>query len=172
VGYKAEGSDVMKSHEAVVIPEGERVAGVYQEYGDLIAALRSQGKTLQQIGDQLGVTRERVRQVLSKHFPECSIPPSTEEAAKKLGMSYRHFRRTAERLGIRPIGRSRNRIRWSPDVLPAIWTAYKLRSCRICGRDLAPNRSVYCSEECVREAKRYGKRSLKQKETVGSPAGR
>ena len=41
MSYQAEDIDVMKSHEAVVIPEGERVAGIYQEYGDLIVALRS-----------------------------------------------------------------------------------------------------------------------------------
>jgi len=148
----------MKSHEAVVIPAGERAAGIYQEYGDLIVALRSQGKTLQHIGDQLGVTRGRVRQVLRQHFPECSTPPSTEDAARMLGMSYRHFRSTAERLGIQPIARTRHRIRWPPDVLPDVWTAYKLRSCRICGRHLPSTRPVYCSEECVREAERYRKR--------------
>ena len=148
----------MKSHEAVVIPEGERVAGVYQQYGNLIAALRSEGKTLQQIGDQLGVSRERVRQVLNEYFPECSTPPSTEEAARMLGMSCRRFRSTAERLGIQPIARSPGRIRWSHETLSAVRTAYKFRSCRICGRHVPANRRVYCSEECVREAERYRKR--------------
>ena len=146
--------------------------GIYQEYGDLIATLRSEGKTLQQIGDQLGVTRERVRQVLNKHFPECSSPPSTEDAAKMLGVSYRHFRNTAERLGIQPIARTRNRIRWSPDVLPAVWTAYKLRSCRICGRHLPSTRRFYCSEECVREAKRDRNRSREQKERRDEQPGK
>ena len=42
----------MKSNGVVVIPKGERVAGI-EVYGDLIAALRSEGKTLQQIGDPL-----------------------------------------------------------------------------------------------------------------------
>lgn len=168
---KAEDTDVIKSHGDVVIPKGERVVGI-EVYGDLIAALRSEGKTLQQIGNQFGVTRERVRQVLNKHSPNCWLPPSTEEAAKMLGMSYRRFRSTAERLDIQPVARTRQRIRWSPDVLPAVWAAYKLRSCRICGWHLPSTRSVYCSEECVREALRNRNRSLKQKETVGSPVGR
>ena len=141
--------------------------GIYEEYGDLIATLRSEGKTLQQIGDQLGVTRERVRQVLSKHFPDCLPPPCTEGAAKTLGMSHRHFRSLAERLGIQPIARTPMRIRWSPDVLPAILMAYKLRSCRICGRHLPSTRRLYCCEECFGKAKRYRNRSLQHKETSG-----
>ena len=161
----------MKSHGAVVIPEGQRVVGV-EVYGDLISALRSESKTLQQIGDRLGVTRERVRQVFNKHFPECSTPPSTEEAAKMLGMSYRRFHSTAERLSIQPVARTWQRMGLSPDVLPAVLEAYNLRSCRVCGWHLSSTCSVYCSEELVREALRNRKRSLKQEETVDSPVGR
>jgi hypothetical protein len=133
--------------------------GIYQEYGDLIVALRGEGRTLQQIGDQLGVTRERVRQVLSKHYPDFSAPPSTEEAAKMLGMSYRHFRSVANRVGIQPIARTRNRIRWSPDELAAVSSADTPPDCRICGFRLPPTRRVYCSEECANEARRHRKRS-------------
>jgi len=76
--------------------EGEQALGINERYGDLIVTLRSEGKTLQQIGDQLGVSRERVRQVLAKYWPGCRPPPSGEEAAKMLGMSYRQFRAAAK----------------------------------------------------------------------------
>ena len=143
--------------------------GIYEKYGDTIATLRSEGRTLQQIGDRLGVTRERVRQVLREHFPDCYPPPSTEEAAKTLGMSYRQFRNAAKRLGIQPVGRTRNRIWWSLDALPVVRAAQKPRSCRICGRPLPSPRHVYCSEQCLGQGRRYANRSLPQKETVGLP---
>ena len=143
--------------------------GIYEEHGDLIATLRSEGKTLQQIGDWLGVTRERVRQVLVEHFPDCSPPPSTEEAARTLGMSYRQFRSAAKRLGLQPVGRTRNRIWWSLDVLPIVQAAQKPQSCRICGRPLPSPRHVYCSKQCLGQGRRYANRSLPQKETVGLP---
>ncbi len=150
--------------ESAANGEGIDSVGIYQEYGDLIVALRSEGRTLQQIGDQLGVTRERVRQVLSKHYPDCSAPPSTEAAAKMVGMSYRRFRSIANRLGIQPIARTRTRIRWSPNVLPALLSADKPPSCRVCGRNVPPPRRVYCSEECVNEARSCRNRSPKEKE--------
>jgi hypothetical protein len=144
--------------------------GIYEEYGDLIATLRSEGRTLQQIGDRLGVTRERVRQVLREHFPNCSPPLSTEEAAKTLGMSYCQFRSAAKHLGIQPVSRTRNRIWWSLDVLPIVRAAQKPRSCRICGRPLPSPRHVYCSKQCLSQGRRYANRSLPQKETVGFSA--
>ena len=143
--------------------------GIFEEYGDLIATLRSEGRTLQQIGDRLGVTRERVRQVLREHFPDCSPPPSTEEAARTLGMSYREFRSAAKRLGLQPVGRTRNRIWWSLDVLPIIQMAQEPMHCRICGQPLLSPRRVYCSAECYSQWRRYANRSLPQKETMGLP---
>ena len=140
-------------------------------YGDLSAALRSEGKPLQQIGDQLVVTREQVRQVPNKHSPNCWLPSSPEQVATMLGKSYRRFRSTGERLIIQPAATTWQRIRWAPDVLTVVWEACKLRSCRICGWQLPSTRSVYCSEDCVREVLRNWKRSLKQKETIGSPVG-
>ena len=93
--------------------EGEQALGINEKYGDLIVTLRSDGKTLQQIGNQLGVSRERVRQVLAKYWPGCRPPPSGEEAAKMLGMSYRQFRAAAKAVGVQPINRS-------PGIEPAI----------------------------------------------------
>ena len=125
--------------------------GIYEEYGGLIATLRSGGSTLQQIGERLGVTRERVRQVLREHFPDCSPPLGTREAARTLGMSEHNFRSAAKRLGIQPVGRSPGKIWWSPDVLRIIETAQDLVRCPVCGRPVPSRRRVCCSQGCLDE---------------------
>jgi len=143
------------------------MAGIYEEYGDLIATLRREGRTLQQIGDRLGVTRERVRQVLREHFPDCQPPPSSQGAARTLGMSYHQFRSVAERLGIRPIGRSVGKIWRSPHVLGTIGMAQEGVRCRICGGSLPSTRRVYCSKSCYSAGKALNQRMRKQREAVG-----
>jgi len=140
---------------------------VYKEHGGLIVTLRSEGRTLQEIGDRLGVTRERVRQVLRGHFPDCLPPPCTAEAAKTMGMSYWRFLSAAKRLGIQPTRRSRGRVWWSPDVLRIIQTAQEPVCCRICGGFLPSGRRVYCSEGCYGEGRRLKRRRRKHGETVG-----
>ena len=144
--------------------------GIYEEHGNLIPTLRSEGRTLQEIGDRLGVTREWVRQVLREHFPDCTPPPSTEEAAKTLGMSYYRFRSAARRLGVQPMGRSRGRVWWSLDVLRVVQTAQEPVRCRICGGFLPSSRRACCSEGCFSEGRRRNQRMRKRGETVGLPA--
>jgi len=140
--------------------------GIYEEYGDLIATFRSGGRTLQQIGDRLGVTREWVRQVLREHFPDCYMPPSTGEAARTLGISCHQFHSAAKRLGIQPVGRSRGRVWWSPDVPGIIQTAQGPVCCRICGGFLPSSRRVYSSEGCLSEGRRLNKRMRKHGEMM------
>lgn len=41
---------------------------VYDTYDGLIAQWRGEGYTLQEIGNRVGVTRERIRQILNKYF--------------------------------------------------------------------------------------------------------
>jgi len=147
--------------------EAEQIVSIHEQHGDLIATLRSGGSTLQQIGDRLGVTRERVRQVLSEHFLDCSPPRSTKGAARTLGMSYHRFRSATKRLGIQPMGRSRGRVWWSQDVLRVIQTAQELVCCRICGGPLLSSRQVYCSEGCLNEGRSLNQRIRKYRERVG-----
>ena len=140
--------------------------GIYEEYGDLIVTLRSDGKTLQQIGDLLGVSRERVRQVLAKYWPGCRPPPSGEEAAKMLGMSYRQFRAAVKTVGVQPINKTPNRMRWAPEVLPLISMAHKSSECYTCGQPLPSSRRVYCCQLCYKEGISLKRRMQRQKETA------
>jgi len=148
------------------VKEVEQAVGIYEEYGDLIATLRSEGKTLQRIGNLLGVSRERVRQVLAKYWPGCRLPLSSEEAAKMLGMSYRQFRAAVKTVGVQPINRTPNSMRWAPDVLPLISMAQKPSNCYTCDRPLPSSRRVYCCELCYKEGIKHKRRMHRRKETA------
>lgn len=45
-------------------------SGVYSTFNGIIPTLRSEGTTLQEIGDRCGVSRERIRQILNEYYPE------------------------------------------------------------------------------------------------------
>jgi len=47
--------------------------GVWDTYNSRILKLRQQGLTLQLIGDKVGVTRERIRQILKEHYGTTKI---------------------------------------------------------------------------------------------------
>ena len=47
---------------------------VWEIYNGQVKVLRDQGLTLQAIGDRVGVTRERIRQILKEHYGTTKIP--------------------------------------------------------------------------------------------------
>lgn len=62
-------SKYKKHYEIAFVYRGRgRRASPPSERAKLMRALYQEGYTLQQIGDQYGITRERVRQILTKHF--------------------------------------------------------------------------------------------------------
>lgn len=55
--------------------------------------LREQGHSLQAIGHEFGLSRERVRQLVVKHFGTSRIPmPSRYKVAKLLGINWYHLK--------------------------------------------------------------------------------
>jgi|GEM_PF-5432590 len=69
-------------------PRSSAAVKVAQERIDTIMAMRAEGKTLEQIGHALGVTRERIRQVVVKagkmaEFAERPLTPEERAAAEE-----------------------------------------------------------------------------------------
>ena len=74
-----------------------------------IIEMRQSGYTLQEIGDYLGVTRERVRQMLQEHCGKIEIPLLVEEmVAKELGCPQWRLRVLRKRGVLNPINRGKH----------------------------------------------------------------
>lgn len=62
----------------------------WQTYNGTLAKMKRSGMTLQQIGDRVGITRERVRQILKYRFGEVHSAYITEAAVGRVvGSTYR-----------------------------------------------------------------------------------
>ena len=132
---------------------------VFQLYNDQILNMRKEGKTLQEIGDTVGVTRERVRQILKARWPEKGHIkiPTTTTCAKMLGTSPPRFEKIAKEMGYVFKQFYVYHI-WTPEALEAVKTYLRDRKCRICGKNLYLNERVYCSMKCLIESRAYRNR--------------
>lgn len=132
-----------------------KTVGVYQIYDGLIYDRRQQGASLAQIGEEVGVTRERVRQLLNQHYGSTKIHSflTTPELAR-LCNTTSDLIHTLHKWGILNSvnngGNGKgNRALWD---LNALKTLLAYRSCEICGVLLPHSRSSYCSPECSQVA--------------------
>lgn len=112
---------------------------------------RNEGATLQEIGDEVGRSRERIRQLLLKHYGTTATSESeglltTKELVAKTGYSETSISKLTGRSLIKPAGRGKGgTYLWSPDD----WYAIR-RKCRICGKPLPKGKISYCSLECAK----------------------
>jgi len=142
------------------------VKGVWETYDGQVKQMREQGLSLQAIGDNVGVTRERVRQILRRHYGTTESKfVSRERLAKFLGCSDYLLARLEERGALSPL-HSGGRYLYSPEEaegaverliehltsLPVVVE----RICESCGRrfSVRPYRvrhsspARFCSNKC------------------------
>ncbi len=128
---------------------------------NLVYNLRRTGATLQEIGDRLGRSKERIRQILVRNFgtTECRLF-STEQLADQTGLSRYQLMKlyqagviTPERGWETGCGRY---LLWPPEAVSTVQT-YEMeeRLCKICGGLIPRGRSVCCSQECLEESRKY-----------------
>ena len=73
----------------------KRLAFIEAERASAMASLYRDGKILQEIGDQYGMTRERVRQIITKHFGSLAIEGGKSKRAADRRAD-RHARKDAQ----------------------------------------------------------------------------
>ncbi len=118
-----------------------------------IVALRTQGLLLWEIAELLGITKERVRQILVKEKARGRGAKSpmlvpTSGAFRILGLSLetrtQTFKRLMTRLGIYPIAEKKGRLYWPSDILAQI----KPPDCIICKSPISLQRCIRASRTC------------------------
>lgn len=129
--------------------------GVIELYNRLIPTLRQQGYSLAEIGERVGVSRERIRQILKQYYPESLYPSTlkTKEVNQLTGISEAKLRRWAKRMGLRRISLNpRTYYIWTvEDIAEANQELKKL--CPICGMGISEKRIKYCSDICTKKGK-------------------
>jgi len=128
--------------------EKTQARSVREVYNGQIAVWREQGYTLQQIGDRVGVTRERVRQIINQFYAG-TFPrfPNLESVSKLLGCSRDRLLRLRKE-GISTPERIGGQWRYSPEDIEIIMLALH-KNCPVCGKPVPVNRK-YCCPECQR----------------------
>lgn len=124
----------------------------------VILKLRSEGATLEAIGQGFGITRERVRQICKRydiHPPDCI---AISVVAKDLGTSSVGLRALADELELE-MQRVCGRWRVSHDDaerLADAWLEGITKKCHVCGKEFkVPRRQgarKYCGEKCAFKA--------------------
>ena len=132
--------------------------GIYDLHGEYINEAYQSGKTLQQIGNELGVTRERIRQILNTRFDGTKREGcvSTAAVAKEFGISADCLREKVK--GILTSGGNRNLLWAREDIEKA---REILTNICWCGKEVFLFK--YCSNKCYRERWKYKNKSLEGK---------
>ena len=137
-------------------PTGSPV-GIYQLHDSLILEKRLSGESLQQIGDEFGVSRERVRQVLKHRFNTAGVPFMRQKQVREItGLSTGLITRKAKEFNLKKSG---SYYAWDKDSIDKLLAS---RKCRVCGNPLPPRKHVFCSSKCRNKSK-YKFWSLEQK---------
>ena len=136
-------------------------------------AIRQAGNTLQQVGNEFFITRERARVILQENYGTTKLLGliSFNQAEKSLRTKYKVPCPTktlvlllCERIGIEPIKVGKCRHWFTPSQIEKIAIILMARkSCKICGGVVPLPRQYYCSDRCLIESTRYKNRSPEQR---------
>jgi len=128
------------------------------DYALDIIQQRQAGASLQQIAECFGISRERVRQLLVRHWGSTRVSGllTTAELQQLSHCNHAYVRKLARRGVIKPariIG-SKGRL-WKPETVDIIVRYIASHRCPVCNRPLPSNHTVYCSRACYTEAYRH-----------------
>jgi predicted nucleic acid-binding Zn ribbon protein len=136
---------------------------------ELICNARRTGATMREIGEKMGISRERVRQILAKNLGSTIYPLlSTQQLCDMSGISKKRLVTLQKQGLIQPeLTRSVEKYHYSlwalsiPEEIEAYCrTHYR---CLVCGHPLPGRRRQYCSDACVLERYKYKNKTQEEK---------
>lgn len=87
----------------LAMPDTKTRKSVWEAYNGQLADMRRSGASLRQIGNITGVTRERIRQILKRHYGKIQVPFLTEKrAARIIGCGDWRFKKLREQGLLKP----------------------------------------------------------------------
>jgi len=148
----------------------QRLAISSRANNSTICNMRQSGATLQQIADEIGKTKERVRQILVENYGSTKHQLiSSEQLCKLLGLPRNRVIELYQGRVIIPAvewdtGAGRYLL-WSPTTAEEVNIYYKTpRLCRMCHCPIPKGRWVFCSEQCYKEGHKYRYKSIEAKQ--------
>jgi len=127
----------------------------------VVLEMRRSGMPMRKIGEKIGRSRERVRQILVKSLGTTNHEYlSTLQLCNQSGLSRNRIVELYLDGIITPIARwdvgSRDYLLWPPEAVQKIGVYYKNRRlCKFCNKPLAKNRIFFCSDNCRFERQKY-----------------
>ena len=142
----------------------------WDTYNGYIADKRKAGATLEEIGKEVGISRERVRQILMEHYGTTKMTSllTTGQLSQLVGLTKTTVVNYRKRGIIKPANNNLCHPLYGIDAVEVISA---LRRCRICGGPLPAGKSSYCSSECHKEGDRRSRnrsswRTIRKKKGV------
>jgi len=122
----------------------------WKVYGNYIKQRRDAGASLKEIGDDVGRTKQRIHEILVKHYGTADSEGTlnTSQLLGQVGCSVATLHKLRKEGVIPQVSRGR----WKPGTLDII---LELRKCKICGKPVSKHRRTYCSEACKVEGQKY-----------------
>lgn len=125
---------------------------------DEMVALKRSGKTYREIGDIVGCSHERVRQLIKTKVLDLDEEIVThKKLAEIFNLPVGTVTRYVKELPVSPLSSPGHRIVYrSQEVLPLLTELIRKKTtCRVCGRMIdraTSNHYLFCSDECYMEA--------------------
>jgi predicted nucleic acid-binding Zn ribbon protein len=127
----------------------------------LIYEMRRAGATMREIAEKAGISKERVRQILSRNLGSTKHEwLSTLQVCALAGLPRNQVMKLYERGVITPVTTwnlgKRHYFLWSsstPKEVNAYYQTHHL--CKVCNQPLPRNRILFCSDACRQERHKY-----------------
>jgi len=119
--------------------------------------MRQSGATLEQVGSRFGITREGVRQLLTRYYGSTRIHEllTTTELCRLAGCTRKYIKKLKRLHVIQPAKVVGQSLLWETETIVTIIIYIDRHRCPVCHQPVPSNRQVYCSEACHLEACRY-----------------